>query len=118
MKKFIKNFSLILISLIISIYVVEGILLLITPDEEKNLINLNEIRVENAKKLNLKYDLRSPGEAFKDMRKKIDNLSINYRFIKFNSDTQNITSKYLGFEFCCEVRSSGPSHLSPLVKLI
>ena len=57
MKKFIKNFSLILISLIISIYVVEGILLLITPDEEKNLINLNEIRVENAKKLNLNLNI-------------------------------------------------------------
>ena len=34
------------------------------------------------------------------MRKKIDNLSINYRFIKFNSDTQNITLKKAinGFE--------------------
>ena len=80
MKNILKNFLLALFSVIISLYLAEIILVLIAPSAEKNLTNINEIRVKNAKKLNLKFDLRSPSRAFREMNEKVENLSINYRF--------------------------------------
>jgi hypothetical protein len=83
MKNILKNFLLVLFSVIISLYLAETILVIITPSAEKNLTNINEIRIKNAKKLNLKFDLRSPNRAFREMNEKVENLSINYRFTPF-----------------------------------
>ena len=80
-KNFFKNFLLALFSVIITLYLAEIILVIITPSAEKNLTNVNGIRVKNAKKLNLKFDLRAPNRAFKEMNEKVENLSINYRFV-------------------------------------
>ena len=89
MKNILKNFLLILFSVIVSLYLAEIILVIITPSAEKNLTNINEIRIKNAKKLNLKFDLRSPNRAFREMNEKVGNLSINYRFIpaSYNLET-------------------------------
>ncbi len=89
MKNFIKNFTLLLFSLIFTIYLVEGIFTIISPSEEKNLTNINEIRIKNAKQLNKPIDLRSPNTAFRDMSRDIKNLTINYRFnpVYFNFKT-------------------------------
>jgi len=83
MKNILKNFLLALFSVIISLYLVETILVIIAPSAEKNLTNINEIRIENAKKLNLKFDLRAPNRAFREISEKVENLSINYRFTRF-----------------------------------
>ena len=83
MKNILKNFLLALFSVIISLYLVETILVIIAPSAEKNLTNINEIRIENAKKLNLKFDLRAPNRAFREISEKVGNLSINYRFTPF-----------------------------------
>ena len=81
MKNILKNFLLALFSVIISLYLAETILVIITPSAEKNLTNINGIRVKNAKKLNLKFDSRSPNRAFREISEKVENLSINYRFV-------------------------------------
>ena len=82
MKNIFKNFLLVLFSVIISLYLAETILVIIAPSAEKNLTNINEIRIENAKKLNLKFDLRSGNRVFREMNEKVrGNLSINFRFI-------------------------------------
>jgi hypothetical protein len=82
MKSFLKNSLLLFFSIILGIYIAEGFLVLMTPDAEKNLTNINKIRVENAKKLKLDFDLRSPSQAFNEISKEINDLSINYRFSK------------------------------------
>ena len=89
MKGFFKNFLLFFCSIIIGVYIIEGFLVLITPSAEKNLTNINKIRVENAKKLKLDFDLRSNNQAFDEISKEIGDLSINYRFSElfFNFDT-------------------------------
>ena len=89
MINFIKNSLLLFFSLIITLYIIEGILLLSIPETEKNLTNINKIRVENAKKLKVDFDLRSPNQAFDEMKDEIKDLSINYRYSKlfFNFKT-------------------------------
>ena len=80
MKKNLKYFKILFINIIVFVYLVELILFLFLPDIQKTLVEIKETRLSIAKDLGLKYDLRSPEQAFLDTKQNNINLSPKFYF--------------------------------------
>jgi len=82
MKKIKKYLKIIFINLILIAYLLELLLVLFLPAEQRTLTEIKKTRIIKANELGIQYDLRSPEEAFFDLSQNNSDLSPTFYFNK------------------------------------
>ena len=78
--------KLFIIYLIVIIYSLEILIFLFIPSEQKNMVNIKNTRIKLAKEKNISFDIRSPEQAYVDLKSENESIKPGFLYAKHFSN--------------------------------